>query len=54
MIQIFTNLDTLVELTKNVPITMEIPSFIGSLLTEVYISETNPSSVDRCIDPNLC
>jgi len=25
MIQIFTNLDTLVELTKNIPITMEIP-----------------------------
>ena len=35
MIQIFTNLDTLVELTKNVPIAMEIPSFIRSLLTEV-------------------
>ena len=25
MTQIFTNLDTLVELTKNIPITMEIP-----------------------------
>lgn len=25
MIQIFTNLDTLVELTKNIPLTMEIP-----------------------------
>lgn len=25
MIQIFTNLDTLVELTKSIPITMEIP-----------------------------
>jgi hypothetical protein len=25
MIQIFTSLDTLVELTKNIPITMEIP-----------------------------
>jgi hypothetical protein len=25
MIQILTNLDTLVELTKNIPITMEIP-----------------------------
>ena len=25
MIQVFTNLDTLVELTKNIPVTMEIP-----------------------------
>jgi len=25
MIQVFTNLDTLVKLTKNIPITMEIP-----------------------------
>ena len=25
MIQIFTNLETLVELTKNIPVTMEIP-----------------------------
>jgi hypothetical protein len=25
LIQVFTNLDTLVELTKNIPVTMEIP-----------------------------